>query len=923
MSEESEAKAAEDVDIGADPEIVEDLDTLSRENDFIKQTVERQRDRTVKRGTMNQWLDENENEWSILDSVCRSRPWATNKETPFPYPFKESTKSMRQVDERPWAGDTEESLAEESHPSTRSAAAHVDVLTNILPCSEYPPAQRMLLFTPEFGSSASYAVEAWVELKPRGKVDIWTVCWQGWAHFDDMIREVARWAETFADGVSTVWFGHSAGAIVMYECLKRLRPGQAPCLPVAAFVSGCPAPHLFAEAYDPVKAHPWLGRLRIPYDFERLEDSQTEALRRDFAIPVEHIVEEDLQRQLEFGIGPPQLKAKLPSMPKLGPHQRPAVLGDLKLLKTYSYGHGTGAARQVPIPLIAFRSEEDELVLEEAVDAWAGYTAETFEVVDLSEQEDVDLEYLAALGHGFARVPPKAMLRKVQEVALANQINKDVSDVKMLPDMGPTDDPLPTEVDVVIVGAGITGAMAAKSFTQRNMSVLVLERREAVGGIWRYYGNVYSRVNTSEVGYRVYNQEGPTARPNQDHSPTHDIMRDIYSLYRDYAYGCVRCCWEVLKTRRQADDSYIVEVRSMKGQTREAERRQISCKFVLFAVNRRIGRRREVTFPQEKAFRGDICYGYANDMKHLNFWGKRVIVVGAGAFAYENLRTALEHGARHVTILGRRAGTTCPKWIDLIAFLRPTDENWNTHPAGNTISFGAWRTCYEDAGLAVPECWKEGLLKPHNHTVSVSDLAFIAGFHGMCDLKVGEIDSFHSDGHRAILKSGETLEVDIVIKCTGFLMNDEVPKITGKDTMHANGLLDFNMAYIAEPLLDGGQFGSARGSVDDSHIRKEGFDDEYLTKSHERKFRYLPKNVQDQLIPKGNPFGSGYTGALESTALYVAWLATVPDRQRRMLGILPKPQMPVVQHWNSLIHKSKTEDLKEMLARAYRSISLD
>merc|ERR1711879_539604 len=103
-------------------------------------------------------------------------------------------------------------------------------------------------------------------------------------------------------------------------------------------------------------------------------------------------------------------------------------------------------------------------------------------------------------------------------------------------------------------------------------------------------------------------------------------------------------------------------------------------------------------------------------------------------------------------------GTTCPKWIDMIAFLRPLDENHNVDKAGSMISFQCWQQCFEDAGLPTPECWKEGLLKPHSHTVSVSDVAFIAGYHGMCDLMVGEIGYFHRQGQGVLLTDGSWMD---------------------------------------------------------------------------------------------------------------------------------------------------------------------
>ena len=78
---------------------------------------------------------------------------------------------------------------------------------------------------------------------------------------------------------------------------------------------------------------------------------------------------------------------------------------------------------------------------------------------------------------------------------------------------------------------------------------MLLEKSAAIGGIWKFYANVYSRVNTSEVGYRICNQTGAIVRPNQDHSPRHDVLRDIYSICANHAYGKDRCGWEVKRLR--------------------------------------------------------------------------------------------------------------------------------------------------------------------------------------------------------------------------------------------------------------------------------------------------------------------------------------------------------------------------------------
>ncbi|MBC7853519.1 MAG: FAD-dependent oxidoreductase [Pirellulaceae bacterium] len=63
-------------------------------------------------------------------------------------------------------------------------------------------------------------------------------------------------------------------------------------------------------------------------------------------------------------------------------------------------------------------------------------------------------------------------------------------------------DPPPIEVDVVIVGAGLSGLIAARELKRKNLSVIVLEARDRVGG--RMYGETVEITNGDggvEKGY--------------------------------------------------------------------------------------------------------------------------------------------------------------------------------------------------------------------------------------------------------------------------------------------------------------------------------------------------------------------------------------------------------------------------------------
>jgi len=56
----------------------------------------------------------------------------------------------------------------------------------------------------------------------------------------------------------------------------------------------------------------------------------------------------------------------------------------------------------------------------------------------------------------------------------------------------------PTETDVVIVGAGLTGLTCAAAFKDeaRVAKLHLLEKSEAVAGVWTFHGNCFSRVKS-------------------------------------------------------------------------------------------------------------------------------------------------------------------------------------------------------------------------------------------------------------------------------------------------------------------------------------------------------------------------------------------------------------------------------------------
>ena len=157
------------------------------------------------------------------------------------------------------------------------------------------------------------------------------------------------------------------------------------------------------------------------------------------------------------------------------------------------------------------------------------------------------------------------------------------------------------------------------------------------------------------------------------------------------------------------------------------------------AINRRLGTLRHLQFADEHCFEGTICYGVENEVTNVELNFSSVLIVGAGAFAAENVRTAFEHGADRVAVVQRRRGSVCPLIVDYLNFVRPYDLDFSHAKVGAQKIFAAWNSAFEHCAVTKPECWLQGRMSPHGHTVSVSDIWLVAHYYGILSTTLGEV----------------------------------------------------------------------------------------------------------------------------------------------------------------------------------------
>lgn len=362
-----------------------------------------------------------------------------------------------------------------------------------------------------------------------------------------------------------------------------------------------------------------------------------------------------------------------------------------------------------------------------------------------------------------------------------------------------TSNTLPESVDVLIVGAGITGLYAAKTLADKHISVCVVDKRDHVGGIWAMYANATSQVNTSEPAYRLIENK---TRANRDHSYTREILEDILhistSVSRNLFLGTQ--AEQIEKT----NGTYLTRVKHGHNPV------TIKSKGVILAINDRVGEPRLVQWNNQNSFKGEVISGISNGAGTYDWTNKRVVVIGMGAFAVENVRTALEHGAKHVTVVCRRHGTVCPKIIDYLNFASPYDEHFQHDKKSNMRNMLLWKKLYDLSGATQPECWM-GKIKHTGHTISVSDIWFIAHYLKKITTVTGAVTDMDETG--VMINGNQHINADIVVNCVGFHRNASIVKelCDYYDIYNAN-YLDKDFMYLADAFIDDDVFNSFFGS---------------------------------------------------------------------------------------------------------------
>lgn len=350
---------------------------------------------------------------------------------------------------------------------------------------------------------------------------------------------------------------------------------------------------------------------------------------------------------------------------------------------------------------------------------------------------------------------------------------------------------------IVVIGGGLGGIQTLIQFVKDGRKDIVcLEKLHDFGG-WSWMGvaNKFTKLQTERGTYHVnFMLEGLEVPEQYADTPykTWPTRDQLIRMFRESArehglYDITNFHVNVERIRvlpSKGEPRYTVAHTPVEGHPdfNKEDAGEVTVAGAVAAWPGNLTCMVLVDWPGEEDFGGYIEYSSFGKADYREAKGKDVILYGHGAFAIENVRTLLEHGATKVIVMCRKRNLCGMKGVSWLV-------NYLDKPLPGPLMLESFQKIYDLVGF---DCWschsvktdaKRSFAHISQRTVfGVTDIYFLAGYYDVMEVVVDEVKRVTYQ--MVHTKKGKKIPIEVIIKAIGTCPSFKTDKMLGMKELH-------------------------------------------------------------------------------------------------------------------------------------------
>jgi cation diffusion facilitator CzcD-associated flavoprotein CzcO len=199
-----------------------------------------------------------------------------------------------------------------------------------------------------------------------------------------------------------------------------------------------------------------------------------------------------------------------------------------------------------------------------------------------------------------------------------------------------------TDIDVIVVGAGLGGLYALHAFGQLGLSVLGLEKASGVGGVWFHNRYPGARVDVESVDYCYY--FSPELYQDWQWTERYAAQPELLA-YLNHVADRFALREKILFDTALASAQWLPEASRYRVETSTGQK--FRCRFLVMATGN-LSAARAPDFPGLETFKGEWVQASHWPDRDVPLAGRRIAVIGTGSSGVQAIPVLAEQASQLV-----------------------------------------------------------------------------------------------------------------------------------------------------------------------------------------------------------------------------------------------------------------------------------